>query len=208
MTGVRKRLLRGLSAVLVLTAALAAGPPAGAAPPSGTQSSKPAQSQGNPSKPPQGHGPQETDQGVVQSVSASEVVLKTLDGSSVTVPVDGSTRVLVDGKLGTLQAVKPGFVAVAKWKAGKAAQQLQAFDLSAKSGERLATVKSVSSTRVVVTGANGGTVTIHANARTHVFLDGRPAALRSIDAGDTLVVTGATANHGKPAVELRFLSPS
>lgn len=208
MTGVRKRLLRGLPAVLVLIAALAAGPPAGAAPPSGTQSSKPAQSQGNPSKPPQGHGPQETDQGVVQSVSASEVVLKTLDGSSVTVPVDGSTRVLVDGKLGTLQAVKPGFVAVAKWKAGKAAQQLQAFDLSAKSGERLATVKSVSSTRVVVTGANGGTVTIHANARTHVFLDGRPAALRSIDAGDTLVVTAATANHGKPAVELRFLSPS
>jgi len=140
-------------------------------------------------------------------VTASEVVLKALDGSSVTVPVDGSTRVLVDGKVGTLQAVKPGFVAVAKWKAGKAAQQLQAFDLSAKSGERLATVKSVSSTRVVVTGANGGTVTIHANARTHVFLDGRPAALRSIDAGDTLVVTAATANHGKPAVELRFLSP-
>jgi UDP-N-acetylmuramyl tripeptide synthase len=204
MTGASKSLRWGLPVVLAVSAALAAGGPAGAAPPNGNPHTPTTAT-----KPPQGRGgPQQTDQGVVQSVSANEVVLKALDGSSVTVPVDGGTRVLVDGKVGTLQAVKPGFVAVATWKAGKAAQALQAFDLSPKSGERLATVRSVSSTRVVVTGANGGTVTIHANVRTHVFLDGRPSALRSIDAGDTLVVTGATANHGKPAVELRFLSPS
>jgi hypothetical protein len=204
MTGASRLFLCGF----VLAAALAAAVPAVAAPPSGNPSSnRPAQTT-NPSKPPQSHGGQETDQGVVQSVSATEVVLKALDGSSVTVPVDAATRVLVDGKLSSLQNVEPGFVAVSKWKSGKAAQSLQAFDLSLKSGERLATVKSVSATRVVVTGANSGTVTIHANARTHVFLDGRPSALRSIEAGDTLVVTAATANHGKPAVELRFLSPS
>jgi hypothetical protein len=208
MTGAWNKLRWGLPVVVAVSVALAAGAPAGAAPPNGNPSSSNAHTPTNPSKPPQSHGPQQTDQGVVQSVSATEVVLKALDGSSVTVPVDGSTRVLVDGKVGTLQAVKPGFVAVATWKPGKAAQALQAFDLSPKSGERLATVKSVSSTRVVVNGANGGTVTIHANVRTHVFLDGRPSSLRSIQAGDTLVVTGATANHGKPAVELRFLSPS
>jgi hypothetical protein len=207
MTGAWNKLRWGLPVIVAVSVALAAGAPAGAAPPNGSPSSN-GHTQTNSAKPPQSHGPQQTDQGVVQSVSATEVVLKALDGSSVTVPVDGSTRVLVDGKVGTLQAVKPGFVAVATWKPGKAAQALQAFDLSPKSGERLATVKSVSSTRVVVNGANGGTVTIHANVRTHVFLDGRPSSLRSIQAGDTLVVTGTTANHGKPAVELRFLSPS
>lgn len=208
MTGASKSLRWGLPVILAVSAALAAGAPAGAAPPNGNPSSSGSHTPTT-SKPPQSRGgPQQTDQGVVQSVTANEVVLKALDGSSVTVPVDGGTRVLVDGKVGTLQAVKPGFVAVATWKAGKAAQALQAFDLSPKSGERLATVRSVSSTRVVVTGANGGTVTIHANVRTHVFLDGRPSALRSIEAGDTLVVTAATANHGKPALELRFLSPS
>jgi len=191
-----------------LAAALAAGSPAGAAPPNGSPSSNRPNQQTNPSKPPASHGAQETQQGVVQSVSATEIVLKALDGSSVTVPVDTATRVLVDGRLASLHDVKPGFVAVAKWKTGKAAQQLQAFDLSSTSGERLATVKSVSTTRVVVTGANSGTLTIHANVRTRVFLDGRPAALKSVQAGDTLVVTASTANHGKPAVELRFLSPS
>lgn len=206
MTGAWNSLRWGRPVVVAVSVALAAGAPAGAAPPNGNPSNS--HSQANSSKPPQSHGPQQTDQGVVQSASATEVVLKALDGSSVTVPVDGSTRVLVDGKVGTLQAVKPGFVAVATWKPGKAAQELQAFDLSPKSGERLATVRSVSSTRVVVNGANGGILTIHANVRTHVFLDGRPAALRTIVAGDTLVVTTATANHGKPAVELRFLSPS
>jgi hypothetical protein len=207
MTGAWNSLRWGLPGIVAVSVALAAGAPAGAAPPNGNPSNS-SHTPTNAAKPPQAHGPQQTDQGVVQSVSATEVVLKALDGSSVTVPVDGSTRVLVDGKVGTLQAVKPGFVAVATWKPGKAAQALQAFDLSPKSGERLATVKSVSSTRVVVTGANGGTITIHANVRTHVFLDGRPSALRSIVSGDTLVVTGSTANHGKPAVELRFLSPS
>jgi hypothetical protein len=204
MTGAWK----SLPCVFALAAALAFASAAAASPRNGNPSNKPPQAQTNQSKPPVSHGPPQTDQGVVQSVATDQVVVKELDGSTVTVPVDDATRVLVDGRLGSLQAVKPGFVAVVTWKPGKAAQELQAFDLSAKSGERLATVKSVSSTKVVVTGANGGSVTIHANVRTRVFLDGKPAALRSIGAGFTLVTTAATVNHGKPALELRFLSPS
>jgi hypothetical protein len=75
------------------------------------------------------HGEQ-ISQGVVQSVSAKAVVLKTLDGSTVSVPVDAKTRVLVNGKTALLREVKPGFVATAKWKPGRATQLLQALDPS------------------------------------------------------------------------------
>jgi hypothetical protein len=189
--------------------ALAAAPAALAARPAASPSGNP-QTTTHPSTPPSSRGgPPQTDQGVVQSVSGGTLVLKALDGSTVNVPVDGATRVLVDGKLATLAGVDPGFVAIVKWKPGKAAQLLEAFDLSAKSGERLATVKAVQSHAVVVSGASGGSVTIHVNVRTHVFLDGKPSSLGNVATGDTLVVgPGTVPKAGRPALELRFLRPS
>jgi hypothetical protein len=189
-----------LAALVATPTALAARP---SAPPghSGTTQTKPA-------NPPQSHSAQQNAQGVVQSLAGRTVVVRALDGSTVTVPVGPGTRVLVDGKLSALAAVKPGFVAIVKWQGGPWAQQLEAFDLSPSSGERLAVVKSVSAKGVVVTGANGGTVTIHANVRTRVFLDGKPSTLASIDAGFTLVTTAGATKGGKPAAELVFLRPS
>src|SRR5262249_46781744 len=116
--------------------------------------------------------------------------------------------VLVDGRLGLLRDVKPGSVAVVKWEGGKAAQQFEAFDLSAKSGERLATVERVTRGLVAVTAATGGTTTIHANVRTRVFLDGKLTTRSSIKPGYALVATATTGKGGKPAAELLFLTPS
>jgi hypothetical protein len=202
-------LKRAATAALVAGAALAAVSPAAGAPPASTPSGggKPAQTQTNPSNG-KSRGAQVTDQGLVQSVSANAVVLKALDGSTANIPVGPQTRVLVDGRIAPLTDVKPGFVAIVKWEGGKSAQQLEAFDLSTKSGERLATVESVSKTAVDVTGASGGTVTIHANVRTRVFLDGKPSSLRNVKAGYTLVLRAGTTKGGKPAAELRFLTPS
>jgi hypothetical protein len=200
---------RAAAAVLVAAAALAAAAVASASRPAATPSGgKPAQTQTNPSAGAKSHGGQVTEQGLVQSVSATAVLLKALDGSTSSIPVGPQTRVLVDGRFAPLGDVKPGFVAIVKWEGGKAAQQLEAFDLSAKSGERLATVESVSKTAVTVNGASGGSVTIHANVRTRVFLDGKPSTLKSVKSGYTLVLRAGTAKGGKPAGELRFLSPS
>jgi hypothetical protein len=148
------------------------------------------------------------DQGLVQSVASAAVVLRALDGSTFSVPVASQTRVLVDGRLAPLSEVKPGFVALVKWEGGGAAQQVAAFDLSATSGERLATVQEVSKTSVMVTGASGGTVTIHANVRTRVFVNGKLSTLGSVKGGYTLVTGAGTSKGGRPAAELRFLSPS
>jgi hypothetical protein len=66
--------------------------------------------------------------GIVQSVTPKTVVVKELDGSSVTVPVASSTRVFVDGRRASLADVAPGFVASASWKSGRPARELEAFD--------------------------------------------------------------------------------
>jgi hypothetical protein len=142
-----------------------------------------------------------TGQGIVLSVSARAVVLKELDGSTVSVPVDAKTRVLVDGKPASLRAVKPGFVVFAKWTAGKATQELQALNAA-----DVAVVESVSADAVVVQEARGSTVTIPVDAKTRVFVDGKPASLRAVKPGYYTVVSNVKGSRGnKPASELRFL---
>jgi hypothetical protein len=64
-------------------------------------------------------------QGVVQSVSASAVFVRLLDGTATSVPYDRRTQVFVNGKSGHIADVKPGFVLAASWKAGKAAAVLR-----------------------------------------------------------------------------------
>jgi hypothetical protein len=53
------------------------------------------------------------ERGVVQSVGPSEVVLRALDGSQVTVAVEPATRIRLNGRASTLAAVQSGFVAEA-----------------------------------------------------------------------------------------------
>jgi hypothetical protein len=65
-------------------------------------------------------------QGVVQSVGSTSVVVKQLDGSAVTVPVDRrTTQVFVNNKHAQWTDVKPGYVLSATWKAGKPAPTLR-----------------------------------------------------------------------------------
>ena len=66
-----------------------------------------------------------TVQGVVQSVSASAVAVKLLDGTAVSIPYDRKTQVLVNGRSDRITDVKPGFVVSASWKAGKTATVLR-----------------------------------------------------------------------------------
>jgi hypothetical protein len=64
-------------------------------------------------------------QGVVQAVSASTVLVKQLDGSAVIVPIDRRTQVYVNGRSAAWGDVKPGFVLIASWQAGKPATALR-----------------------------------------------------------------------------------
>jgi uncharacterized Zn-binding protein involved in type VI secretion len=58
-------------------------------------------------------------QGVVQSVSGSAVVVRQLDGSTVSVGINRNARITVDGRPGKISDVKPGYVLVTTVKAGE-----------------------------------------------------------------------------------------
>ena len=64
-------------------------------------------------------------QGVVQSVSASAVVVRQLDGSAVSVAIDRRTKITIDGRPGKIGDVKPGFVLVTTVTAGRPASALR-----------------------------------------------------------------------------------
>jgi hypothetical protein len=69
------------------------------------------------------------ERGIVQSVSRTAIVLKELDGSTLTIRVDAKTRVFLDGKRASLLDVHPGFVAVVKRERNRA-REIRAFDPS------------------------------------------------------------------------------
>lgn len=195
-------MIRSLGSAAV-AALLLAAPPAGvaaASPHTGPAKTKPDQKPGG--KAPKAHGAAAhqagTAHGIVQSVGAEAVVVRELDGSTVSIPVAASTRVFVDGRRASLRDVGPGFVASASWKAAKAAAELQSFDPSAS----VAVVQSVSAHAVVVTDGAGSTITIRVTPKTRVLVDGKPTSIGAVEAGDSLVMNG-----GKPASELRFLRP-
>jgi hypothetical protein len=146
-------------------------------------------------------------EGIVQSVSASAIVLRELDGSTVSVPVASSTHVFVDGKRASLRDVKVGFVASGTWKVGKPATLLQAFDSSGKHAVSVGVVDSVTTGVLVVTGIGGTKVSIPVDAKTRVFLDGKAATLAAVKPGYTVAITAKDSKGGKPAHELHFLRP-
>jgi hypothetical protein len=198
--------IRSWSALVAVTAVALVG--ASLAEASAFEKPAPAGSQ---SKGPAARGPGNAKagagKGIVQSVSATAIVLRELDGSTVRVPVALSTHVFVNGLRASLRDVRAGFVASAVWKAGRPARVLQAFDLSGSDAVSVGVVDSVSTGVVVVTGTGGSTVSIPVNARTRVFVDGKPAALAAVRAGYTIVRSAKDAKGGRPARELRFLRP-
>jgi hypothetical protein len=213
MHAVSRRALHTALTVSVASAAVAvAGPSlAGAA-----ALAKPVQA-GGPGKAPPAHGSAQVKagrgEGIVQSVSANAIVLRELDGSTVSISVATSTHVFVDGKQASLHDVEAGFVASASWKTGGSARVLQAFDLSGRHAVSVGVVDSVSSSVLVLTktsgtaGAGGTTVSIRVNAKTHVLVDGEPATLAAVKAGFTVVISSSDSKGTKPAHELLFLQP-
>jgi hypothetical protein len=66
-----------------------------------------------------GQGGSSSVQGVVQAIFSSTVLVKQLDGTAVVVPVDRHTQVFVNGRPAQWSDVKPGFVLIASWQAGR-----------------------------------------------------------------------------------------
>ena len=120
------------------------------------------------------------DRGIVQSVSASQIVLRELDGSTVSLAVDSATLVLLNGSPAQLTDIQPGFVAAVAHNRAQPARAVRAFGRLAANVDR-GVIASVSGRQFVLRLVDGSSLTLHITARTRVRLNGSaatPAAIR------------------------------
>jgi hypothetical protein len=175
--------------MLAIAAALAAASAGLAAPPGATRFGSPLRTAG-------------IDRGIVQSVSGDALVLKALDGTTVTIAVDSSTRVLVNGQPATLADVRPGAVAAATHPGRGPARVIRVFDSSQQAVPVVdrGVVRAVSASLILLRRADGTTLAIAVGPSTRVLVNGQPATIASVGRGMTAAVRHAGSH---PALAIR-----
>lgn len=116
-----------------------------------------------------------TDQGVVQSVSPTAIVLRSLDGTLLTLAVGPATRVKLNGSPAQLGDVQPGFVAAVVHRGARPAVVVRAFGKVALVTDR-GIVTSLSSVSIAIRTASGATLSIPLDASTRFRRLGLPVA--------------------------------
>jgi len=129
------------------------------------------------------------DSGIVQSVSPLQLVLRSLDGSTVVFQIRPRTVVLVNGVPATVSALQPGFAATVTHDQRGRAREVRAV------GQRRAErqidkgiVVSASSALIVLRQDDGSIVSVQVGPKTVVKLDGLPAKITELRAGDLAAV--------------------
>jgi len=121
------------------------------------------------------------DRGIVQSVSAGQLVLRALDGSTITITVGPHTKVYLNDVSAPLSAIQPGYVVGALHDGSRPAVYVRAVGRAALVDDK-GIIVSVSSTSLVLRTA-AGPVTITVGPTTGVQVNGRPAGLADLRPG-------------------------
>lgn len=138
------------------------------------------------------------DRGIVQSVSSAQVVLRALDGSTITITVGPRTRVFLNSDPAPLNAIQPGYVAGALHDGNRPAVYVRAVGRAPLVVDK-GVIASVSSTSLALRTA-GGVVTITVGPSTSVQLNGQSANLGDLRPGYAAEV----AHRGsEPALTIR-----
>ena len=140
------------------------------------------------------------DKGIVQSVSAGQVVLRALDGSTITITVGPKTRVFLNDSPAPLSAIQPGYVAGALHDGSKPAVYVRAVGRAPLVADK-GVIISVSSGSLVLR-TLAGPVTITVGPSTAVMLNGQPASLADLRPGYAAEVTHRGSD---PALQIRAL---
>jgi hypothetical protein len=142
------------------------------------------------------------DQGIVQSVSPSQVVLRALDGSTISVTIGQRTRVFLNGAPAPLSAIQPGYVAAALHDGSRPASFLKAVGRMPVVRDK-GIIVAVSSSSISLR-TPGGVVTVPVGPSTSVMLNGSPASINDLQPGYPAEV----AHRGTdPALEIRARGP-
>jgi hypothetical protein len=126
--------------------------------------------------------------GVVQAVGSGSITLKLRKGATVTVQVNGDTKIVVNHKPGTLADIKTGYRALVKGKRGEPAKAIHAFAAPGPGRVVVGKVDSVGSNSITLTKRNGDSVTVPVNGDTKIRVNGKPGSLADIKSGYRAVV--------------------
>ena len=141
--------------------------------------------------------------GQVDSVGSNSITLKKRDGSTVAIPVNGDTKILVNGKAATLADVETGYRAyVRRTAADGPAAVIRAYEKK-EGGHKLlvrGVVDSVGTDSITLKGHGGATATIHVTAQTIIRVGGQAGALSDIKSGYRAFVLRAGAGGDALAI--------
>ena len=144
-----------------------------------------------------------SDRGIVQSVSPLQLVLRSLDGSTLVFQIRPRTVILVNGQPATVSALQAGFAATVVHDAQGRAYEVRA--IGQKRAQRQidkGVVVSVSPGLLVLRQSGGSIVSVQLGPRTVVTLDGLLARITDLRPGDLAAVL----HYGSaPAREVRAL---
>jgi hypothetical protein len=144
--------------------------------------------------------------GIVQSVGSDSVTLTRKKGDPVTVQVNGNTRVVVNGKAGSLADIQVGYRAVARVpRGGGAAKVLRAAAAPVPGTLVHGRVDSVGAGSITLKLKNDSMVTIPVNAGTKIKVNGKAASLDLVEAGYHAIVRRTAANG--PAAAINAYQP-
>jgi hypothetical protein len=129
-----------------------------------------------------------TDTGVVQSVAPTEITLRELDGTLVSLAVGPETRVRLNGDRARLEDVKPGFVATVVHKGTEPALAIRAFGRVALLVDR-GVVTALSTEAITLRRSDGTTITIPVDRNTRFRRSGEAARRAAARPGATVSVT-------------------
>jgi hypothetical protein len=132
----------------------------------------------------------QVDRGVVQSVDAGQIVLRTLDGGSLSFRVVLRTRVRLNGRPAAITDIRPGFVAEVASDGRSRALLVRAFETSspAPTISEKGVVSAVSKTAITLT-TDAGTRTIALDSSTRFRVVGLPGGPHAVRPGAIVVVS-------------------
>jgi hypothetical protein len=129
------------------------------------------------------------DRGIVQSVSALQLVLRSLDGSTLVLQLRPRTQVLVNGAPASVSALQPGFaVTVTHDKQGRVREVDAVGQRRAERQIDKGAVVSASPGLIVLRQPDGSILSVQVARQTVVTLDGIPARITDLRPGDVAAV--------------------
>ncbi len=127
------------------------------------------------------------DRGVVQSVSATHIELRALDGSVVSLTIGPRTRIRLNGSPSSLTRIRPGFVAEVLHRGAKSAAVVRAFGTVPAVVDR-GIVTALTATSITLQTDEGVEVTVPLGRTTRFLRRGRPVSSLAAGAGARVTV--------------------